>query len=79
MKKYGSLFLVMLLFSLGQLWAKEESTEDFKREGERAKKDLLEGKEAPKLKVAHWLNTEKPIKLADLKGKVVVLKFWGVW
>ena len=51
---------------------------DFRRE-----KDLshLEGKEAPQLQVDNWLNTEDgaAISLADLKGKVVVVDFWGVW
>jgi hypothetical protein len=28
-----------------------------------------------------WLNTkdQKPLKLDDLKGKVVLIDFWGVW
>ena len=56
--------------------------EDFRREGkpeQRALKDPLEGKAPPALQVESWLNTEKPIDLADLRGKVVVLDFWGVW
>lgn len=57
--------------------------DDFQREGNeaaRAKKDPLEGKAPPSLNVTGWLNTDgKAIKLADLKGKVVVLDFWGVW
>jgi cytochrome c biogenesis protein CcmG, thiol:disulfide interchange protein DsbE len=57
--------------------------DDFKREGEGEKrelKDQLEGKDPPELQVENWLNTDgKPLKLADLKGKVVVLDFWGVW
>ena len=23
-----------------------------------------------------WLNTEKPVKIADLKGKIILLEFW---
>ena len=62
--------------------AVEEPKDGFKRErkeGDTAK-DALEGKKPPELQVEGWLNTEgKEIKLAELKGKVVVLDFWGVW
>ncbi len=41
------------------------------------------GKLAPDLKVdaKSWLNTKdgKALKLDDLKGKVVLIDFWGVW
>jgi thiol-disulfide isomerase/thioredoxin len=62
--------------------AAEEPKDDFKRErreGETAKNEL-EGKSPPALQVRDWLNTDgKEIKLAELKGKVIVLDFWGVW
>jgi thiol-disulfide isomerase/thioredoxin len=38
----------------------------------------LEGKRAPALAVTGWLNS-KPLNLADLKGKVVLIDFWGTW
>ncbi len=39
----------------------------------------LTGKEAPELqKIKGWINS-KPIMLAELRGKVVVLDFWGTW
>jgi hypothetical protein len=41
-------------------------------------KDSLEGALAPTLKVRDWMNTDA-LSLANLRGKVVVLKFWGVW
>ena len=41
------------------------------------------GKLAPDLKVdaKSWVNTKdgKELKLDDLKGKVVLIDFWGVW
>ena len=66
------------------LMAPAFAKDDFKREGsaaQRAKKDPLEGKIAPSLVVKDWMNTEtgKALKLSKLKGKVVVLDFWGVW
>lgn len=40
---------------------------------------LLVGNPAPEIPdVVAWKNS-KPVKLADLKGKVVVLDFWGYW
>ena len=39
----------------------------------------LIGKQAPELQqIKGWINS-KPIKLADLRGKVVLLDFWGTW
>lgn len=56
---------------------------EFQREGsgaKRARKDALEGKAPPPLQVTRWMNLEgKSLKLADLKGKVIAIKFWGVW
>ena len=40
---------------------------------------LLEGHPAPELReIAAWKNS-KPLKLSDLRGKTVVLEFWGYW
>ena len=36
------------------------------------------GKPAPELRVAEWVRGE-PVALAELKGKVVLLDFWGLW
>jgi thiol-disulfide isomerase/thioredoxin len=49
------------------------------REGkDRAEVDKLEGKPPPELTVKDWTNGEA-VKLADLKGKVVLIDFWATW
>jgi peroxiredoxin len=45
---------------------------------ERAALDQMQGKTAPALTVKNWINS-KPLKLEDLKGKIVVLEFWATW
>ena len=56
---------------------------DFQREGnpqQREAKDKLEGKAPPELAVTRWMNIEgKSLSWSELKGKVILLKFWGVW
>lgn len=60
-----------------------DQTDDFKREGtpdQRKRKDPLEKKAPPALIVKDWMNTDgKELKFDELRGKVVVLDFWGVW
>jgi thiol-disulfide isomerase/thioredoxin len=74
---------VSLALALAGGAALGQKADDFKREGEserRARLDEMEGKAPPELKVQDWLNTGgKELKLADLRGKVVVMDFWGVW
>ena len=45
---------------------------------QRAELDAMHGKPAPALAVKEWINS-KPLTLADLKGKIVVLDFWATW
>jgi len=47
--------------------------------GELERQPLVKvGQPAPPLTISHWLDG-KPRTLADLKGQVVVLDFWGLW
>ncbi len=56
------------------------ASDGFPREGRRDNKDPLEGKPPPALQVREWYNTQGKIpNLSDLKGKVVVIDFWGTW
>lgn len=66
----------------GATFAQAPAQDPFPREGnpvQRAKKDPLEGKAPPALVVGAWRNVDQPLALADLRGKVVLLDFWGVW
>ncbi|MBW3599233.1 MAG: TlpA family protein disulfide reductase [Planctomycetes bacterium] len=77
-----SLLSLALALTLTPFLFAEDAKDDFQRERREGdtSKDELEGKTPPELQVENWLNTEgKDLKLSDLKGKVVVLDFWGVW
>jgi hypothetical protein len=46
----------------------------------RGQLDPLEGLPAPSLSVRDWQGTEgRALSLSDLRGKVVLIDFWGVW
>lgn len=71
------LFGLSIALALAPLNAAQD---DFQREGDRTHKDKLEGKAPPALQVQSWMNTGgKALDLASLRGKVVVLDFWGTW
>jgi len=76
MKLTKSLALLLALSS-----AAFAQSDDFGREGEdRAAKDALEGKLPPALQVSDWMNTGgAKLTLESLRGKVVILDFWGNW
>jgi|WetSurMetagenome_2_1015567.scaffolds.fasta_scaffold525940_1 hypothetical protein len=42
----------------------------------RYRADLPDLGEAPELNNEVWLNTDRPVRLADVRGKVVVLDMW---
>ncbi|MFN3728847.1 MAG: TlpA family protein disulfide reductase [Fimbriimonadaceae bacterium] len=55
-------------------------SDGFQRESPRQAKDPLEGKPAPALQVQNWVGANADAMTWDkLRGKVVVLDFWGTW
>jgi thiol-disulfide isomerase/thioredoxin len=37
------------------------------------------GETAPEISAKDWVNLKKPLNLADLRGKVIVIEFWATW
>jgi len=71
-----------LLASAALAGGRAPSPDDgFPREGKnRDAKDALEGEAPPPLQVEGWLNVEgDSLALTELRGKVVVIDFWGTW
>ncbi len=52
-----------------------DDDDNFRRDGDRA---YLEGEPPPALMVEDWINGE-PFTLEEVRGKVVLLDFWGMW
>jgi thiol-disulfide isomerase/thioredoxin len=49
------------------------------KQQERRFREQMADKPAPAISAATWLNSPKEISLEGLKGKVVLLDFWGQW
>jgi thiol-disulfide isomerase/thioredoxin len=44
----------------------------------KMKQSRLRGEAAPEILVSRWID-QKPVKLSDLRGQVVLLDFWATW
>lgn len=74
------LFALSLALFAQVATAQEDGFKRERRPDTAAAKDALEGKPAPRLQVDKWLNSKNArLNVKDLRGKVVVLDFWGTW
>lgn len=71
--------IVLAIFSLFCTISAYSADEPRLEENEqRAALNKIQGKPAPPILLTNWINS-KPLKLDELKGKVVVLEFWATW
>ena len=65
-------FIIPLLFVCAFTFYKFGST----IEPEKSKSVNVVSEKAPEIKGEKWINTDKPVTLESLKGKVVLIEFW---
>ena len=73
------LILLFAIFLAGCTAAPEEKTnpaEESTADTLKVNIKLEDLGEAPELENEVWLNTDQPLRLADLRGKVVLLDMW---
>ena len=80
MKSTATLFAAAYLFAaiIRPIAATGPSAPALEDNKNRAAITAMQGKPAPALSLTNWINS-KPLTLADLKGKIVVLDFWATW
>jgi thiol-disulfide isomerase/thioredoxin len=61
----------MLVLAASILWAIQS--------GRPKPPNAFAGQSLPPLHVAGWLNTDKPLAAADMRGKVVLIDYWATW
>jgi thiol-disulfide isomerase/thioredoxin len=64
-------------FVIARLWSEPMIKRSI--EGLRLLKATRIGAEAPELSVQRWINSSRALTLTSLKGKPVLIDFWGVW
>ena len=77
MKRPAVIGILLMLSTLGIA----QETSKVNLEGDAQRRNLLskiQGKPAPPLEVENWFGS-KSLKLSNLRGKVVMLDFWGTW
>ena len=62
MARFVTCLTLLVTFSLGPIWP-------------RASTAIITGKTAPEIAGENWLNS-RPLTLAELQGRVVLLEFW---
>ncbi len=79
MKTLFILFATLTLtFAPATLFAADETSPAFENNKSREAINSMQGKPAPALAVTQWINS-RPLNLADLKGKIVVIDFWATY